>query len=57
VLASLRHSRCRFGGDKSIALAKPLATFSGHERAILLLAYPKAEAMADARKPQLALGS
>ncbi len=44
------------GGDKSIALAKPLATFSGHERAILLLAYPKAEAMADARKLQLALG-
>jgi diguanylate cyclase (GGDEF)-like protein len=44
------------GGEKSIALAKPLTTFSGHERAILLLAYPKAEAMADARKLQLALG-
>ena len=44
------------GGAKSIALAKPLPTFSGHERASLLLAYPKAEAMADARKLQLALG-
>jgi diguanylate cyclase (GGDEF)-like protein len=44
------------GGDKSIALAKPLPGFSDGERAILLLAYPKAEAMADARKLQLALG-
>src|SRR5437763_4387911 len=44
------------GGDRSIALAKPLATFSGGDRAILLLAYPKAEAMSDARKLQLALG-
>ena len=44
------------GGEKSIALAKPLQTFSDRERAILLLAYPKAEAMADARKLQLALG-
>jgi diguanylate cyclase (GGDEF)-like protein len=45
------------GGEKSIALAKPLATFSNGERAALLLAYPKAEAMADARKLQLALGA
>jgi len=44
------------GGDRSIALAKPLATFSDGDRAILLLAYPKAEAMADARKLQIALG-
>ncbi|MEA3080379.1 MAG: hypothetical protein QOD54_47 [Sphingomonadales bacterium] len=44
------------GGDRSIALAKPLPSFSGGEQAILLLAYPRAEAMADARKLQLALG-
>jgi diguanylate cyclase (GGDEF)-like protein len=45
----------KLGGARSIALAKPLPTFSNGERAILLLAYPKAEAMADARKLQLAL--
>jgi diguanylate cyclase (GGDEF)-like protein len=39
----------------SIVLAKPLPTFSSDERAILLLAYPKAEALADAHKLQLAL--
>jgi diguanylate cyclase (GGDEF)-like protein len=44
------------GGTKSIALAKPLPTFSNGERAILLLAYPATQAMADARKLQLALG-
>jgi diguanylate cyclase (GGDEF)-like protein len=44
------------GGTRSIALAKPLPTFSSGDRAILLLAYPKSEAMADARKLQLALG-
>jgi diguanylate cyclase (GGDEF)-like protein len=44
------------GDARSIALAKPLPTFSEGERAILLLAYPKAEAMADARRLQLALG-
>jgi diguanylate cyclase (GGDEF)-like protein len=43
------------GGEKSIALAKPLPTFCADERAILLLAYPKSEALADARKLQLAL--
>jgi len=42
-------------GEKSIVLAKPLPTFSGGERAILLLAYPKAQALADARKLQLGL--
>jgi diguanylate cyclase (GGDEF)-like protein len=42
-------------GTPSITLAKPLPTFSDDERAILLLAYPKAEALADARKLQLAL--
>jgi diguanylate cyclase (GGDEF)-like protein len=45
------------GGARSIALAKPLPTFSGQQKAVLLLAYPKAEAMADARKLQLALGA
>src|SRR5438309_4420986 len=44
------------GGNRSITLAKPLPTFSGGDGAILLLAYPKSEAMADARKLQLALG-
>ena len=45
----------RVAGTPSITLAKPLPTFSDDERAILLLAYPKAEALADARKLQLAL--
>ena len=45
------------GGAASIALAKPLPAFAGGERAILLLAYPQSEAMADARKLQFALGS
>ena len=44
------------GANRSITLAKPLPTFSGGDGAILLLAYPKSEAMADARKLQLALG-
>jgi len=42
-------------GTPSITLAKPLPTFSDNEQAILLLAYPKAEALADARKLELAL--
>jgi diguanylate cyclase (GGDEF)-like protein len=45
----------RVGNDKSIALAKSLPAFGDGERAILLLAYPKSEALADARKLQLAL--
>ena len=46
----------RVGGTTSIALAKPLAgVLATSEQAILLLAYPKAEALADARKLQLAL--
>src|SRR5439155_4738527 len=45
----------RVGDRTSIALAKPLPAFGDNERAILLLAYPKAEALADARKLQLAL--
>ena len=45
----------KVAGDRSIALAKPLPTFSDEERAILLLAYPKAQALADARKLQLGL--
>jgi diguanylate cyclase (GGDEF)-like protein len=47
----------RVAGEKSIVLAKPLPTFSDRERAILLLAYPKAQALADARKLQFALGA
>jgi diguanylate cyclase (GGDEF)-like protein len=47
----------RLGGERSIALAKPLPAFSDGERAILLLAYPRAEAMADARTLQLALAA
>ncbi len=45
----------RLGNQTSIALAKPLPAFGEKERAILLLAYPKSEALADARKLQLAL--
>jgi diguanylate cyclase (GGDEF)-like protein len=45
------------GNAKSIALAKPLPTFGDNQRAILLLAYPKAQALADARKLQLALAA
>jgi diguanylate cyclase (GGDEF)-like protein len=45
------------GGTRSIALAKPLRTFSDGERAILLLAYPKAQALADARKLEIALAA
>jgi diguanylate cyclase (GGDEF)-like protein len=44
------------GGATSIALAKPLPTFSDGDRAILLLAYPKTRAMAETRKLQFALG-
>ncbi|HYI42299.1 MAG TPA: EAL domain-containing protein, partial [Sphingomicrobium sp.] len=42
-------------GLPSITLAKPLPTFSAGDRAVLLLAYPKAKALAAARKLQLAL--
>ena len=42
-------------GDDSIALAKLLPVFSSGDRAMLLLAYPKAQALADARKLQFAL--
>ena len=45
----------KIGGETSIALAKRLPTFSDDGRAILLLAYPKSEALADARKLQAAL--
>ena len=44
------------GRTASIVLAKSLPTFFPSQRATLLLAYPKARAMADARKLQLALG-
>ena len=42
-------------GQRSITLAKPLPTFSSGDRAVLLLAYPKSEALAAARRLQLAL--
>ncbi len=45
------------GERASITLAKPLPTLVEGERAILLLAYPKSEALADARKLQLALAA
>jgi diguanylate cyclase (GGDEF)-like protein len=45
----------RVAGTPSITLAKPLPTFSDGDQAILLLAYPKAQALADARKLELAL--
>ncbi|HZC38303.1 MAG TPA: EAL domain-containing protein [Sphingomicrobium sp.] len=45
----------RVGDTTSIALAKTLPAFGDKERAILLLAYPKSEALADARKLELAL--
>ena len=44
-----------FDGRPSITLAKPLATFLGSDKAILILAYPKDKALASARKLQLAL--
>jgi diguanylate cyclase (GGDEF)-like protein len=47
----------RVGGANSIAMAKPLKTFSDGEQAVLLLAYPRAEALADAHKLQLALAA
>jgi diguanylate cyclase (GGDEF)-like protein len=45
----------RVSGENSIVLAKPLPTFAGDQQAILLLAYPKAQALADARKLQWTL--
>jgi diguanylate cyclase (GGDEF)-like protein len=42
-------------GQPSIAIAKSLPVFSTGDRAMLLLAYPKAEALGPARKLQLAL--
>jgi diguanylate cyclase (GGDEF)-like protein len=45
-------------GDRpSITLAKPLPTLVAGERAILLLSYPRSEALADARRLQLALAA
>jgi len=43
-------------GESSITLAKPLPTFLPNDQALLILAYPKAEALAGARKLQIALG-
>ena len=44
-----------FDGRPSITRARPLATFLGSDRATLVLAYPKDQALASARKLQLAL--
>jgi diguanylate cyclase (GGDEF)-like protein len=45
----------RVGGEPSIALAKRLPTFSTDGGATLLLAYPKAQALKNARNLQVAL--
>src|SRR4029453_5970680 len=45
----------RVGDETSIALAKPLPTFIGDDGAVLLLAYPKAKALGNARNLQMAL--
>jgi diguanylate cyclase (GGDEF)-like protein len=45
----------RVGGEPSIALAKRLPTFSAGGRATLLLAYPKTQALKNARNLQFAL--
>jgi diguanylate cyclase (GGDEF)-like protein len=45
----------RVAGEPSIALAKRLPTFSADGRATLLLAYPRAQALKNARNLQLAL--
>jgi diguanylate cyclase (GGDEF)-like protein len=42
--------------EPSITLAKPLPTFLRGDEALLILAYPKSEALAGARKLQIALG-
>jgi len=47
----------KVAGEQSIVLAKPLPTFSDDEQAILLLAYPKAQALSDAHKLQFALAA
>jgi diguanylate cyclase (GGDEF)-like protein len=47
----------KIAGTTSIVLAKPLPALANGARAILLLAYPKGEALADARKLQFALAA
>ena len=47
----------RVGGEDAIALAKPLPTLSGRRDAVLLLAYPRSEALGTARRLQLALAA
>jgi len=46
----------RVDNEPSITLAKPLETLLPGNEVLLILAYPKAEALAGARKLQLALG-
>src|SRR5439155_19050583 len=55
-VASSATFEMRVGKEESIALAKTLPAFGDDERAILLLAYPKKQALADAFKLQVALG-
>jgi diguanylate cyclase (GGDEF)-like protein len=45
----------KVAGEQSITLAKRLPTFSGRDQAVLLLAYPRAQALAATRRLQLAL--
>ncbi|HEY8592615.1 MAG TPA: EAL domain-containing protein [Sphingomicrobium sp.] len=45
----------KVAGEKSIVLAKPLPAFAPGERAMLMLTYSKAQALADARVLQAAL--
>ena len=60
-LAIEQHSRSsavfdiEVDGESAIALAKPLPTLVGDRDAVLLLAYPRSEALATARRLQAAL--
>ncbi|QIK77546.1 EAL domain-containing protein [Sphingomonas piscis] len=45
----------QYAGEPAIALTQPLPTLSGKSRAILLLAYPKAKALAAANRLRFAL--
>ncbi|HZB69445.1 MAG TPA: diguanylate cyclase, partial [Sphingomicrobium sp.] len=54
-LKSRQAFEMNFNGRPSITLVKPLKTFLDGDQAVLLLAYPKKEALASARKLQLAL--
>jgi diguanylate cyclase (GGDEF)-like protein len=55
-LKSNAYFEMSFEGEQAITLAKPLPTMLPGDRALLILAYPKSQALAAARKLQLALG-